>query len=147
MDLFDRLQNRSECIQNKSKSIELYIMVSWKHSSLGSSSVCSLSMSVRTSMCHYFDLHDLGFGCSKSKCRNLSFLYTNEIIQLWFSYLYTGCSLNIVFFSKILKCSRHLPFSVFPGVRKNNKAFRRTQYLMNTLYIERGGGEDKGRWR
>ena len=37
-----------------------------------------------------------------------------SIVHVLMEAEYTGCSLNIVFFSKILKYSELLPFSVFP---------------------------------
>ena len=69
---------------------------------------------------------------------------------------YTGCSLNIVFFSKILKYIPDSVLSRFPlgvsvcthirqvehqrctrtgRVQKNHKIKEKTQYLMNTLYL------------
>ena len=72
------------------------------------------------------------------------------------SHLYTGCSLNIVFFPKILKYSGLWPFSVFPRCQcvytyqagrtqalqqnwqsseKSQNFKEKTQYLNNTLYI------------
>ena len=70
----------------------------------------------------------------------------------------TGCSLNIVFFPKILKYSGLWPFSVFPRCQcvythqagrkpalqqnwqsseKSQHFKEKTQYLMNTLYMKR----------
>ena len=61
----------------------------------------------------------------------------------FYAYSYTGCSLNIVFFSKILKYSRLLPFSVFsrcqcvytyqagrtPALQQNRQSSEKSQHF------------------